>query len=90
MHSLVVVFCTKKNVLLKVELNTIKQTNKLIRNKHYDLSIFQWQGPVKEEMKKVITNNYKGDNGTDVITLGINAVFMQVQCTLYISNLIKI
>ena len=40
----------------------------------------EWQGPVKEEMKKVITNNYKGDNGTDVITLGINAVFMQFKC----------
>jgi hypothetical protein len=26
----------------------------------------------------VIANTYKGDNGTDAITLGINAVFMQV------------
>ena len=40
----------------------------------------EWQGPVKEEIKKVIANTYKGDNGTDAITLGINAVFMQFKC----------
>lgn len=29
-------------------------------------------------MKEVIKNNYNGDNGTDIVTMGINAAFMEV------------
>lgn len=40
----------------------------------------EWQGTVKAEMKDVIKNNYKGDNGTDIVTMGINAAFMEFKC----------
>lgn len=39
-----------------------------------------WQDVVKTEMKKVIKDKYLGDNSTDIISMGINAVFMEFKC----------
>lgn len=40
----------------------------------------EWQGSVKSEMKNVIKDKYNGDNGTDIISMGINAAFMEFDC----------